>query len=81
MMLQRLMMARAARVVLLAVLASSAALAESGTYAEIETFLLNGKVVSTEEIGSGITKPKKVVRELDGQTMRAAYKAASAPIQ
>ena len=47
-------MARGARAALIAALACPAALAGSGSDAEIEAFLLNAKVVSTEEIGSGI---------------------------
>lgn len=39
-----------------------------------ERFLLQGTVVSVEEIGSGITKPRRVTLELDGEQRRAAFK-------
>jgi hypothetical protein len=41
---------------------------------EIERFLLKGKVVDSEEVGTGITKPRKVTLELDGRTMHALFK-------
>jgi hypothetical protein len=42
--------------------------------AEIERFLREGKVVETKEIGEGITRPLRVVLELDGKRRRAAFK-------
>jgi serine/threonine protein kinase len=41
---------------------------------EIERFLLEGNVVASEKVGTGITKPWKVTLELDGKTMRALFK-------
>lgn len=43
--------------------------------AEVERFLREGKVVETKEIGAGITRPLRVVLELDGKRRRAAFKA------
>jgi len=40
----------------------------------IEAFLLEARVVSIEEIGTGITRPKRVVLELDGEQRKAAFK-------
>jgi hypothetical protein len=42
--------------------------------AAIEAFLLEARVVSMEEIGTGVTKPKKVLLELDGERRPAAFK-------
>lgn len=41
---------------------------------EIEHFLLNGEVIESEEIGVGISRPKKLLLELRGETMKAAFK-------
>lgn len=46
----------------------------AGSDAEIERLLLSGQVVSIKEIGSGVTKPRKVVLELDGRRIKAAFK-------
>jgi len=67
---------------LFAVAAMTAALGCTDTVAaepaigdeEIERFLLKGKVVESEEVGTGITKPWRVTLELDGKTMRALFK-------
>lgn len=42
--------------------------------AAIEAFLLEARVVSLEEIGTGVTKPKKALLELDGEQRPAAFK-------
>jgi hypothetical protein len=41
---------------------------------EIERFLLNGEVIESEEIGVGISRPKKLLLKLRGETMKAAFK-------
>ncbi|ANM31546.1 hypothetical protein ABI59_21245 [Acidobacteria bacterium Mor1] len=41
---------------------------------EVERFLRKGKIVSIEPIGTGVTRPKRVTLELDGVTLRAAFK-------
>ena len=51
-----------------------AASPQSWTPEKKEQYLLNARVVSTELIGEGITKPKKVKLELDGVTLNAAFK-------
>jgi hypothetical protein len=43
-------------------------------YGEKENYLLNATIVSTKYIGEGITRPKKVTFELDGVTLKAAFK-------
>lgn len=40
----------------------------------VERMLAEGTVISMEDIGVGITKPQRVTLELDGRTMRAAFK-------
>ncbi len=42
--------------------------------ADIEDFMRNAKVVSIEDIGTGITKPKRVTQERDGITNDAVFK-------
>jgi hypothetical protein len=42
--------------------------------AEIERFLLKGKIVQRDKIPTGISHPLKVVLELDGQRRRAVFK-------
>ncbi len=42
--------------------------------AGLERFLRKGKVVSIEPIGTGVTRPRRVTLELDGVTLRAAFK-------
>jgi len=51
--------------------------AKSMTDAELERFLRRGRVVSAEEIGNGITRPKKVILELDGVQMKAVFKSVA----
>ena len=41
---------------------------------ELEAFLAKAKVVSREDIGTGITKPEKVTLELRGETHQAVFK-------
>ena len=48
--------------------------AESTTDEEMERFLLEAKVVDAEEIGTGVTRPRKLTLELAGKTMYAAFK-------
>jgi len=42
--------------------------------AAIEALLREARVVSVEEIGSGVTRPMKVLLELDGEQRQAAFK-------
>ena len=42
--------------------------------AEIEELLRNGRIVAQEDIGTGITKPKKLTLQLGDRTEYAAYK-------
>ena len=72
-------MRRLALLTALTILLSCVALAATTEErdAEVEAFLLEAEVVSSEEIGSGISKPKKLVLELDGRTMKAAFKDIS----
>ena len=44
------------------------------SHAEIERFLLDGKIVEEKEIGEGVTRPSKVVLERDGRRRKAAFK-------
>jgi hypothetical protein len=62
---------------LAAALAVTAAGADSVRDARIETFLLEGEPISSEPIGSGITGAQKVVLELDGEQMAAAFKTVA----
>lgn len=62
---------RLAAVPLLLVLAATSLAADD---AAVEEFLRNGKVLEIEEIGSGITRPKKVLLEWNGETRKAAFK-------
>ncbi len=41
---------------------------------EVERFLREGTVVSSTEIGAGITRPKRVLLDLGGRTLSAAFK-------
>lgn len=41
---------------------------------EMERFLAEGEIVSLEEIGTGITRPKKAVLRYEGRTAKAALK-------
>jgi hypothetical protein len=41
---------------------------------EIERILLEGEIVEMKEIGQGITRPMKVLLELDGKQRKAAFK-------
>jgi len=41
---------------------------------EIERFLLEGRVISIEEIGIGVTRPRRVVLEWSDRSARAAFK-------
>ena len=43
---------------------------------EIERFLREAEIVDIEEIGTGITKPRRATLRLDGRTARAAFKDA-----
>lgn len=43
--------------------------------AAMERVLLEGRVVSIEEIGSGVTKPRRVVLEFEGRRYKAAFKS------
>lgn len=45
--------------------------------AAVEAFLLEARVVSIEEIGTGITRPQRVLLELDGEQRKAAFKNVS----
>jgi hypothetical protein len=45
------------------------------TDAEWEDALAHGEIVKTEEIGIGITKPKRLTLSYNGRTVRAAWKA------
>jgi hypothetical protein len=42
--------------------------------ADVESFLREGRVVESKEIGSGVTRPKKLLLERDGATLSAAFK-------
>lgn len=42
-----------------------------------ETFLKNGDIVESENVGEGITKPKKLTMELDGKTAMGVWKNPS----
>ena len=68
------MRARWSLAILITALACLTTVAGSADDAAIEDFLLRAKVVSSKEIGSGITKPMKMELELDGETMAAAFK-------
>ena len=66
-----------ARTVLLATAAALACIFPAFPAADdaaIESFLLEARVVSVEEIGSGITRPQRVLLELDGEEREAAFK-------
>ena len=58
-------------VCLLACLLSVAAVADD---AAIEAFLAAARVISDEEIGTGVTRPRKLLLELDGEQRTAAFK-------
>ncbi len=46
----------------------------SMTDAELEDFMTNAEIVSVEDIGTGVTKPKRVSQRRDGITNDAAFK-------
>jgi hypothetical protein len=48
---------------------------------QIEDILTNGDIVSMEEVGEGVTKPKKVVLKKDGHEIKAIFKTESTPLQ
>jgi hypothetical protein len=48
---------------------------------QIEDILLNGEIVSMEDVGQGVTKPQKVVLRKDGHEIKAIFKTESTPIQ
>lgn len=48
---------------------------------QIEDILANGEIVSMEDVGEGVTKPKKVVLRKDGHEVKAIFKTESTPIQ
>ena len=48
---------------------------------QIEDILLNGEIVSMEDVGQGVTKPQKVVLKKDGHEIKAIFKTESTPIQ
>jgi hypothetical protein len=56
-------------------LASGVAAADSPAVSdqEMENFLLNAKIVESEALGTGVTKPYKLTLELDGTTRNAAF--------
>ena len=41
---------------------------------ELERFLLEGKIIEAKSLGEGVTRPMKVTLEMNGSTMRAAFK-------
>jgi hypothetical protein len=61
-------------VALLLALAAVPAVADSASDERIERFLREGEVISSKPIGSGITGAQKLVLELDGERMKAAFK-------
>jgi len=63
-------------VLLLAVLCG-VVLAGEDRDARVEEFLSRAKVVSMEEIGTGITRPQRIYLEQDGETMKAAFKTVN----
>ena len=42
--------------------------------AELEDFMMNAEIVSVEDIGTGVTKPKRVTQRRDGISNDAAFK-------
>lgn len=60
---------------LAAVLACVPCVRAGGDDAAVEAFLLSARVISVEEIGSGVTRPLKVLLELDGERRQAAFKS------
>jgi hypothetical protein len=48
---------------------------------QIEDILINGDIVSMEDVGEGVTKPQKVVLKKDGHEIQAIFKTESTPIQ
>ncbi len=70
---------RRARIALL-LLASAAPLAAGAPRAsaerdrDVERFLLEGAVIEAEVLAEGITRPSRLTLELDGRTLKAAFK-------
>ena len=48
---------------------------------QIEDILLNGEIVSIEDVGEGVTKPQKVVIRKDGHEVKAIFKTESTPVE
>lgn len=47
---------------------------------QIEDILADGKIVSIEDVGEGVTKPQKVVLQKDGHEIKAIFKTESTPV-
>jgi len=45
---------------------------------ELEDFLANAAVVESEEVGTGVTKPRRLTLERDGMRLRAIFKSEAA---
>lgn len=65
---------------IVALFACGAAAAEGAsaelTDAQVERFLLEGRILEVEDVGAGVTKPQKVRLELDGVQRKAIFKSS-----
>ena len=48
---------------------------------QLEDILRNGEIVSIEDVGQGVTKPRKVKLRRDGVEVQAVFKTESTPIE